>query len=54
MYQNIIGIEINPNISEIGIFLDRDCSGWINLLVSVIFSIDIYEYKVEVICLFNY
>ena len=46
MYQNTIGKEINPNISEIGIFLERDCSGWINLLVSVIFSIDIYGFKV--------
>ena len=54
MYQNTIGKEINPNKSEIGIFLERDCSGWINLLVSVIFSIDIFGYQVEVICFFDY
>ena len=54
MYQNTIGKEINPNKSEIGIFLGRDCSGWIKLLVSVIFFVDIYGYKVEGICLFDY
>ena len=49
-----MGKEINPNKSEIGIFLERDCSGWINLLVSVIFFVDICGYKVEGICLFGY
>ncbi len=54
MYQNIIGKEVNPNKSEIGIFLEGDCSGWINLLVSVIFFFDISGYKVGVICLLSY